>query len=206
MFYKFARLICRIILAVLRRWEVRGAENLPAAGGIVLVANHVSYWDPVVVGCAFNRQVHFMAKSELFKIPLLGPVIRALGAFPVRRDKSDRNAIRTAVRLLEEGKVVGVFPEGTRSRTGELMKPHLGAAMLASKAGVPMLPVAVSGTRGILGKVKVRVGRPVFTAAGTKAGKAGLENASDRVMAQIAALLGDAREEIHEIIGGKEEI
>jgi len=189
MFYRFARLICRIVLALLRRWEVLGAENLPVAGGVVLVANHVSYWDPVVVGCAFDRQVHFMAKAELFKIPLLGAVIRALGAFPVRRDKSDRNAVRIAVRLLKEGKVVGVFPEGARSQTGELMRPHLGAAMLAFKAGAPMLPVAVAGTKGILGKVKVHVGRPILTTECGRASKADLENASDWMMARIAALL-----------------
>lgn len=191
MFYKSLRLLCRIILAVLRRWEVRGVENLPAGGGLVLVANHVSYWDPVVVGCAFNRKVHFMAKSELFTIPLLGPVIRVLGAFPVRRDKSDRNAIRTAVKLLEEGNVVGVFPEGTRSQTGELLKPHLGAAMLAFKAGVPMLPVAVSGTRGVFGKVTVHFGRPLFSQGGSRSARADLENASDRVMEQIATLLNN---------------
>lgn len=189
MFYKFARLLCRIVLVLLRRWEVKGAENLPASGGVVLAANHASYWDPVVVGCAFNRQVYFMAKSELFKIPLLGPVIRSLGAFPVRRDKSDRNAIRTAIKLLEKGNVVGVFPEGGRSHTGELMKPHLGAAMLAFKAGVPILPVALSGTKGVLGKVTVLVGRPVLIRQGAKAKKVELENTSDYVMTQIASLL-----------------
>lgn len=192
MFYRFARLLCRIVLAVLRRWEVLGKENLPASGGMVLVANHVSYWDPVVVGCTFDRQVHFMAKSELFEFPVLGPAIRALGAFPVRREKSDRNAIRTAVKLLEEGKIVGVFPEGTRSHTGELLKPHLGAAMLAYKAGVPMLPVAVSGTRGVFRKVKVRVGRPLFNRENARVTRDGLEKASDLVMAQIAELLDSA--------------
>lgn len=189
MFYKFARLLCRIVLVLLRRWEVKGAENLPASGGVVLAANHASYWDPVVVGCAFNRQVYFMAKSELFKIPLLGPVIRSLGAFPVRRDKSDRNAIRTAIKLLEKGNVVGIFPEGGRSHTGELMKPNLGAAMLAFKAGVPILPVALSGTKGVLGKVTVLVGRPVLIRQGAKAKKVELENTSDYVMTQIAGLL-----------------
>jgi len=193
LFYKFARLLCRMILVLLRRWEVRGVENLSNVGGLVLVSNHTSYWDPVVVGCAFNRQVHFMAKSELFAIPLLGTAIRILGAFPVRRDKSDRNAIRTAVKLLEEGRVVGVFPEGTRSRTGELQKPHLGAAMLALKAGVPMLPVAVNGTRGLFGKVTVLVGRPVLKQGVSKITKADLENASDQVMKQIAGLLEDVQ-------------
>lgn len=193
LFYKFARLLCRMILVLLRRWEVRGVENLSNIGGLVLVSNHTSYWDPVVVGCAFNRQVHFMAKSELFSIPLLGTAIRILGAFPVRRDKSDRNAIRTAVKLLEKGSVVGVFPEGTRSRTGEMLKLHLGAAMLAFKAGVPILPVAVSGTRGVFGKITIQVGKPIFSQGGAKASKADLENASDQVMEQIAGLLEDVQ-------------
>ncbi|KUK83180.1 MAG: 1-acyl-sn-glycerol-3-phosphate acyltransferase [Pelotomaculum thermopropionicum] len=189
MFYKFVRLLCRIALVLLRRWEVKGVENLPSGGGAVLVANHVSYWDPVVVGCAFNRRVYFMAKSELFEIPLLGPLISTLGAFPVRRDKSDRNAIRIAVKLLEEGKVVGIFPEGGRNRTGELMRPQPGAAMLAFKAGVPLLPVALKGTRGVLNKVTVTVGKPVFNRQGQKTRKADLETASQQVMVQLADLL-----------------
>jgi len=187
--YRLLKFFARIILFVLRRWEIRGAENLPVSGGMMLVANHTSYWDPVVVICAFNRRVHFMAKSELFNIPVVGYVMRISGAFPVRRDKSDRNAIRTAVRLLEDGHVVGVFPEGTRSHTGELLKPHLGAAMLAFKAGVPMLPVAVKGARGVFGKITVNVGRPVPSLGGAKVNKTDLEKASDRIMEQISALL-----------------
>ena len=189
MVYRVLKYLARIILVVLRRWEVRGRENLPASGGIILVANHVSYWDPVVVICAFKRKVHFMAKSELFKIPVIGYVIRSSGAFAVRRDKSDRHAIRTAVKLLEEGQVVGVFPEGTRSHTGEILKPHLGAAMLAFKAGVPMLPIAVSGTKGVFGKIKVHVGSPVICHSAGKASKEDLEKASDTIMEQVAALI-----------------
>lgn len=189
MLYNFARMICRLVLVIMRRWEVRGAGNMPATGGVVLVANHLSYWDPIVVGGAVNRQVHFMAKFELFKIPVLGPFISLMGSFPVRRDRPDRNAIRTAVKLLQEGKVVGVFPEGTRNSSGELMKPHLGAAMLANRAGVPILPVAVSGSRGVFGKVKVHVGEPFLCQGDTKASKADLEKASDQAMEQIASML-----------------
>lgn len=192
MFYRLARVICRLVL-LLRRWEVSGAENLPPTGGVVLVSNHISYWDPVVVGCAIKRKIHYMAKSELFKIPILSQVIRALGAFPVRRDRSDRTAIRTAVQHLAEGRVIGLFPEGTRSHTGELLKPNPGAVMLAQKAGVPVLPVALSGTRGLLGKVRMQVGKPLylFPAGATRAGKAELEKASEQVMAEIAAMLSE---------------
>jgi 1-acyl-sn-glycerol-3-phosphate acyltransferase len=180
----------RLTLKVLRRWEILGAENLPAAGGVVLVANHVSYWDPVTIICAFRRQVFFMAKSELFKIPLVGYAVRTSGAIPVRRDATDRNAVRTALRLLQAGEVVGVFPEGTRSKSGEMLKPHLGAAMIALKAGTPVVPVAVSGTRGGFSKITVHVGSPINFGPVTKATKADLENISDRIMNEISLLLG----------------
>ncbi len=189
MFYRFARVICRFILAVLRRWRVYGAENLPAAGGMVVVSNHTSYWDPVVVGCALKRQVYFMAKAELFAIPLLGPVIRALGAFPVKRQSTDRQAVKTALNLLARGELVGIFPEGTRSHSGELLKPHVGAAVLACKAGVPLLPVALKGTRGIFGRVEVFVGEPIKLSFASKPAKQDLEEASDAVMKKIAGLL-----------------
>jgi len=191
MVYRVLKYLVRIVLAVLRRWDVRGRDNLPASGGIILVANHVSNWDPVVIICAFKRKVHFMAKSELFKIPVIGYVVKSSGAFAVQREKSNRNAIRTAVKLLEEGQVVGVFPEGTRSQTGEMLKPHLGAAMLAFKAGVPMLPIAVSGTRGVFKKIKVHVGSPVICRSAGKAGKEDLEKASDMIMEQVASLLAE---------------
>lgn len=189
MVYRVLKYLARVILVALRRWEVRGRDNLPASGGIVLVANHVSNWDPVVIICAFKRKVHFMAKSVLFKIPAVGYVVKSSGAFAVQQGKSNRQAIRTAIKLLEEGQVVGVFPEGTRSHTGEMLKPHLGAAMLAFKAGVPLLPIAVSGTRGVFGKIKVNVGSPVICHSAGKAGKEDLEKASDTIMEQVAALL-----------------
>lgn len=190
MIFKTLRFLVRIILVLVRRWEIEGKENIPDSGGVVLVANHVSYWDPVVVICAFKRQVYFMAKAELFKIPVVGYVVNASGAFPVRRDRTDRNAIRTALRLLEEGQVVGVFPEGTRSHSGEMLKPHLGAAMLALKSGAPVLPVAVSGTRGFWGKVRVRVGKPIPVDSLKTGSRGGLESLSDLAMSHIAALLG----------------
>ncbi|WP_421072782.1 lysophospholipid acyltransferase family protein [Pelotomaculum propionicicum] len=185
--------MARMILITVRRWDVRGRENIPASGGVLLVANHTSYWDPVVVICALRRNVYFMAKSELFNIPVIGYVLRISGSFPVRRDKSDREAIRTAVRLLEEGQVVGVFPEGTRSNTGELLKPHLGAAMLASKAKVPMVPIALIGTRGVFGRIKMIVGTPIVSQESKKSSKADLEKASDLVMDQIASMIKNSK-------------
>lgn len=189
MIFRLLKFLARMILITVRRWDVKCRENLPASGGVLLVANHTSYWDPVVVICALKRKVHFMAKAELFNIPVIGYVLRISGSFPVRRDKSDREAIRTAVRLLEEGQVVGVFPEGTRSHTGELLKPHLGAAMLASKAKAPMVPIALIGTRGVFGRVKMIIGTPIVSQETKKSSKADLEKASDLVMDQIASMM-----------------
>lgn len=189
MIYRLLKFLAGMILTLVRRWDVQGREKLPASGGIVLVANHISYWDPVAVICAFNRKVHFMAKAELFNIPVFRYVLKIAGSFPVRRDISDRNAVRTAAKLLEEGEVVGIFPEGTRSHSGELLKPNLGAAMIAARAGVPMIPVAVIGTRGVFGRVKVRVGNPIDICKPGKCSKADLEKASDLIMEQINVLI-----------------
>lgn len=191
MFYRFAKLLCRMVLFILRRWEVRGADNFPHSGGLVVICNHTSYWDPIVVGCAINRVIHFMAKAELFTIPLLGIIIKFLHAFPVKRGGSDRNAIRTALQLLVNGKVVGIFPEGTRSKTGEILDPHLGAAMLALKAGVPILPVAVVGTRGFTDKVRVLIGKPIEFPEykEKKAAKQDLQEVSNRVMEEVTRLM-----------------
>lgn len=190
MIFRFLKAGARLTLSVLRRWEIKGAENLPASGGVLLVANHVSYWDPVSIICAFRRQVFFMAKAELFKIPLVGYAVRSSGAFPVRRDVTDRNAVRTALQLLQAGEVVGIFPEGTRSKSGEMLKPHLGAAMIALKAGTPVVPIAVTGTRGGFSKITIHVGSPIYLQTVTKATKADLENISDRIMNEISQLLG----------------
>ncbi|SHE73838.1 1-acyl-sn-glycerol-3-phosphate acyltransferase [Desulfofundulus australicus DSM 11792] len=192
MFYRVARAICRIVLALVRRWEVVGAHHLPPSGGVLVVSNHVSYWDPVVVGCALDRQVHFIAKAELFRIPLLGPVIRALGAFPVRRGGGDRQAVRRALELLKQGRVVGIFPEGTRSKSGELLEPHMGAAMLALRAKVPVLPVAVINTRGLFGKVRVNIGKPLVFEH-SSGGRPDYLAVSRKLMHEIARLMNSGK-------------
>lgn len=166
MFYRFCRGLFRILFAFFCRWEIEGLQNIPDKGPVIVIANHVSNWDPVVVGSAMKRQVHFMAKKELFKIPVLALLLRALGAFPVDRKHADRAAIRRALELLEEGKIVCVFPEGTRCKTGELLPPSPGAAYLALKTRVPVCPVALLGTnhifsRGFFRRFQVRVGPPL---------------------------------------------
>lgn len=163
MFYRFAWTVCRTFLLVIRRMEVRGVENVPLQGGLVVACNHKSYWDPVIVGCVLPRarKVHFMAKAELFKFYPLGIIITSLGTFPVQRGGADRSAIRKSLDYLTAGEVVGIFPEGTRNKSEGMLNPHLGAAMLATRARVPVLPVAIMGSRGVWGKVRVVIGQPI---------------------------------------------
>lgn len=146
-------------------WKIRGLENLPPEGPVILAINHVSLWDPIVAACSVPRQVSYMAKEELFSIPLLGPVIRRLGAFPVKRGQGDMSAIRQSLKALKEQKVLGLFPEGTRSKTGELQKGLPGIALLMEKSKATVVPVKVSGTKQLLtkgwGKIEVIIGSPL---------------------------------------------
>lgn len=168
--YRFGRELLCPIFRFFHRFRVEGLENVPSEGGVLLVANHVSWLDPPILGCALNRPVHFMAKAELFKLPFLGWALPRVNAFPVRRGATDRSAIQTAIDLLRGGEVIGIFPEGTRSRTGELLPPRRGAGLIALRANVPVIPVGIHGTyravrwRGLLprfNRVVVRIGEPI---------------------------------------------
>ena len=132
------------------RGRVYGAENVPKRGALVVVSNHASYFDPPLLSCAVGRPVAYMAKEELFSIPVLGKAIKLYGAYPVSRGASDRTAIRSALQSLENGWATGVFLEGTRTPDGKINEPKLGAALIAAKAQAPILPVSLWGTQGVL--------------------------------------------------------
>ena len=163
--YGFCEIIFPWIFKIWLRWEVFGRENIPAEGPVVIAANHLSLLDPPVLGAAATRKVHFMAKSELFKPAWFGALIRKLGAFPVRRGAMDRDAIKTGLTILKENKVLAVFPEGTRSKTGELGRAGGGAFMMAVKCKAKIVPACIYGTdlKRHPGWPKVRVifGKPV---------------------------------------------
>ena len=138
-----------VAVALMRAWfglRVRGAEHVPASGPALIVSNHQSILDPPIIGGAARRQIYFLAKAELFRIPVFGWLIRALHARPVRREGSDPRALRTAAQLLDEGKALLVFPEGTRSVNGRLGEGKPGVGMLAVTSGAPVVPAYVSGT------------------------------------------------------------
>lgn len=151
----------------LYRLRVRGLEHVPE-GGCVLAANHTSNFDPWPLGTPFlpGRQLRFMAKAELFN-PLLTPLLRAGGAFKVRRGEGDVEAMRTAVELVQDGEIVVMFPEGTRQKKGLVKKhaarPHTGAARIALAANAPLVPAAIGGTDRLsrLGPLRVAYGPPI---------------------------------------------
>lgn len=129
--------------------RIYGVENVPQQGPLVVVSNHASYFDPPTVSNCLRRPVAYMAKEELFKVPILAQAIKLYGAYPVSRGSADRAAIRAALECLEQGWAVGVFLEGTRTPDGQINAPKRGAALLAAKAKVPLLPVSLWGTEKI---------------------------------------------------------
>ena len=173
-----------------------GNGNVPRQGALVVVANHGSHLDPPLLGHALGRPVAFMAKAELFRVPILGTIIRACGAYPVSRGASDREAIRTATNRLLEGWATGIFIDGTRQANGRVNDPQAGAALLAARAGVPLLPVAIINSHRALGTgqagarllpIHIRIGTPIAPPASRR--RADLDVATAACQAQINALL-----------------
>ena len=167
-FYTFIGLASWPVTKFLYRLKATGREHLPKEGGFVLAANHTSNFDPWPLGIPIfpRHTLRFMAKTELFN-PILKPLLKAGGAFPVRRGEADYEAIETAVRLAREGEVVVMFPEGTRQRKGLRKKfeakPHTGAARISLAAGVPLVPAAIKGTDKLarFGPLRVAYGPPI---------------------------------------------
>ncbi len=192
--YSLVKTLFFYVFKLVFRYEIIGAENIPRSGGVIIAANHISLWDPPVVGTGATRPIHFMAKEELFNIPVLKWIIPRINAFPVRRGAADRTAIRHAINLLKQGEILGLFPEGTRSKTGVLGKPEPGIAMIALKAGVPVVPAAIIGTNkvgkdgSLFPKFIIKYGKPIVVTE-EKADKEAMENLSTTIMQEISSLL-----------------
>lgn len=187
------RLLGRLAFFLLARVEVRGREHMPARGPFIVASNHLSWFDVPLVPAYMKLQTLTMAKEELFHSPVRW-LVRFMGGFPVKRGEADRQAIRAADELLKKGNVFFIFPEGTRSKTHRLAKGHSGLGMIALRTGASVIPVAIIGTENILKKFRPRViltfGEPItLKPAGRKTTREDIENATDEVMAKIAAML-----------------
>ncbi|MGE3076331.1 MAG: lysophospholipid acyltransferase family protein [Dehalococcoidia bacterium] len=161
-FYWTCTSILRFLLTVVVRWKVTGRENIPREGALIVVSNHLNNADPPILGAGVaRRRIRFMAKVELFKMPF-GAIVKLWDAFPVRRFDADLGAMLNAERILKRGGVIGMFPEGHRSRTGYMGPVHPGTAMIALRSGATVLPCAMTGTERLKNPLVV-FRRPLFT-------------------------------------------
>ncbi len=190
MFYIIVRGLFRIIFKIIFPVQIIGTDNIPVSGPVIICSNHISWWDPPLMAAINFRPSTFMAKEELFKSYISGKVISGLGGFPVKRGVPDRKAIKTALENLNQGKVLTLFPEGTRSKTDQLLKPLPGAAYIALKSKAPIIPVAIKGPYKVFKKVKVKIGRPIYAEDVKIEGKGkAIEHISSYLMQNIADML-----------------
>ncbi len=183
------------------RWfyklKVIGVENVPQTGGVILAPNHTTDVDVIVVAAAVGRQVRYMAKAELFRVPLLGKLISKLGAFPVNRGKNDVSSVKQTLSLLESGEAVGLFPQGTRCPGTDPREAKVlgGVAMIASRAAVPVVPTLI-----LTKKMKVLPFRRTYVIFGEAVtpgtlrewcgeSGTGYRQAAERIFARVGALL-----------------
>jgi len=191
MFYSFCRPLVRLFMKIFFRLRAVGTGHVPAEGPVILCSNHLSNLDPLTVACMLDRRVRFIAKEELFRIPLLKTVITALGAIPVRRGAVSRDTVRAALEVLRAGEVLCIFPQGTRS--ADIGEGKKGAASFALKTNAAVIPVAISGYR-LFRRTTVMYGEPVDLAAVRDLPtQEGAERVTGEIMASIARLLDETR-------------
>jgi len=155
------RAIARVVIFFLFRIRVEGLEKFPSTGPAIIYSNHKSFWDPILIVCVLKRPVYFMAKAELFNYPIFGALLKHLNAFPVKRGTPDRSAIRRSLEILKEEKVLGIFPEGTRSKDGKLQTPEPGIALIAMKnKNANLVPAFIRGDYKLFSRVEVIFGNP----------------------------------------------
>ena len=193
MFYRLSRFVTILLRHLLYRVSFEGQENVPPTGGYLLVSNHHSLLDPVFLAHGIKRQIFFMAKAEIFDHKLPALLFRWLGVFSVERGAGDSQAIHQAVSLIEQGHLIGIFPEGTRSRDGHPLRPKSGAALVARLTHADILPCAVlfEGKMRLWKKVRVKYGKPIpFAALGMEDDShSSLRRASKEIMFRIIDLM-----------------
>jgi 1-acyl-sn-glycerol-3-phosphate acyltransferase len=188
-FWVFTHLVCR--------YHVRGREYVPKQGPLLIIANHLSWYDPILIGVVLPRRVWYFTKIEIFRWPIVGLLCRLTGQIPVNRGAHDRTALEKGLAYLHEGKAVMIFPEGAVEKQGRMIPAHTGTAMLAERTGVTVLPIAHYGTRRILRSfriwfpnVYVEIGKPYIPILPSGVSrKAELQFIAEDMMTRIAEML-----------------
>lgn len=170
MIYFIAKKILKLLFKIFFRLEITGAENCPGSGALIVASNHASFLDPIIAGVAAPRALNFMARDSLFRNKIFGGILTSVNAFPLRREGADLGAMRLAIDKLCQGKAVLIFPEGTRSKYGNLGAPKAGIGLLAAMSGANILPCYIKGSIDVLPrravfprfkKISVCIGKPV---------------------------------------------
>ena len=196
--YRLVRFCFRFIFPLITRWRVTGVENVPLQGRLIVASNHVHILDPFILAVAVPRLIYFMGKVEVFQHPLTGWFTRRVQGIPVRRGEVDRRALRKAVATLKEEKVLGIFPEGTRSLTGQLQRGRDGMTLIALRADATILPVSISGSDQIVpflrqlrrAEVVIAIGEPLRPpVVEGRVPRPWIAGMTDRLMRRIAVRL-----------------
>lgn len=165
MFYTLVKAIAFVLFRIVFRVKITGAGNVPSDGRIVVCANHQSNWDPIVLASYFPRKISWMGKKELFEKKHLAVPLRWLGVFPVDRQIADVSAVKNALRILKDERVLGIFPEGTRVKGFDPKNAKSGVALLAIKAKAPVIPVLITSSYKLFGELHINIGEPIDYAA-----------------------------------------
>ncbi|MFC1873521.1 lysophospholipid acyltransferase family protein [Chloroflexota bacterium] len=197
-FYRFCQALTWLQVSLLTRWRAQGRNNIPREGPVIVVANHMNLLDIPLLSASLNRQAIYMTKEELFQNWLSGYLLRHLDAFPVHRGQLDRTALRRALQALSKGNLLAIFPEGTRSRNGQLQPAFAGAALIALHSGAPILPAGITGTEKAKGKawilrhprIAIKFGIPFYPpTTNQRVTKKDMADLTESIMRHIAELL-----------------
>ncbi len=187
---KFVKWLVSIVFKV----EVTGEDNIPSDGACIVCMNHISLFDPIVIFFYMPRNIRFIGKAELMKIPVLSAILKAMKVIPIKRGTGDIGAVKASLKALKEGEVLGIFPTGTREKKNPNAPVKSGTALMATKANVPVIPINIDATYKIFSKVKITVGESVDLSAYTdrKLSQEELALASSKIYDSIKAL-GDKK-------------
>lgn len=190
--YSLAKVVFGPLIRMAFFVKVEGTEHFPQHGGVILASNHLSVFDPPVVAAAAPRNVHFLAKEELFVNPPVRAMLTWLLAFPIKRGSSDRQALKQSIGILEAGHVLLIFPEGTRQYGGRLVKIERGIGLVAMRSGVPVVPVYIKGKYNWFRSVTIKFGKPFYVTKDSvqeHGSREDLSRAADMILAHMRELM-----------------